>query len=152
MLSVPSKESRACIMATPMAGWVMALSRPAALVVGEDDRGQRGPVDGAVRVDDPGTEAVDQGLIGRTARGHHLAGDLVGVDERGAAGHQQVGHGGLARPDAAGEPDGEHQRGGLPPGPAGDGEQHHGGVVELVGHEEVVGGDAGLPAGVAPGR
>ncbi len=39
-----------------------------ALVVGEGDGGQRGPVDGAVRGDDPGTEAVDQGLVGRAVR------------------------------------------------------------------------------------
>ena len=109
MSSVSARASRAWIMATPMAGWVMALSVEPGLLVGEGDRGQGLAVDGAVGGHDPGPEAVDQRLVGRPAGRHHVAGHLVGVDEDGAALDQQVGHGRLARADAAREADGEHQ-------------------------------------------
>ena len=80
-----------------------------------------------------GAEPVDQGLIGRPAGGHHLTGDPVGVDQLGTVCHQQLGHGGLARPDAAGEPDCQHGR------------DWYRGVMDPVRHEST----PGYPAGPA---
>ena len=74
----------------------------------EDQGGHGGAVDAPLAVEDPGAEPVDEGLVGRPPRGHHLAGDHIGIDQPGPVGDQQVGHRGLARPDAAGEPDCQH--------------------------------------------
>ena len=66
---------RRAIIAMPMAGWVMALRSARASGLAEDQpRPAPGPVDGPVGVDDLGPEPVDQRLVGRPARGHHLAG------------------------------------------------------------------------------
>ena len=81
-------------------------------IVGEGHGGQSGTVDGAVGGHDARAEAIDQRLIGRTAGGDDVAGHLVGIDEHGPAGHQQIGHGRLARPDAPGEADCQHQAAG----------------------------------------
>ena len=79
------------------------------VLVGEGQGGQRGTVDGAVGGDDPGPEPVDQRLVGRSAGSHHVSCHLVGVDEDRPACHEEVGHGGLARADAARQPDRQHQ-------------------------------------------
>ena len=79
-------------------------------IVGEGHRGQRRPVDGAVGRQYPLAEAVDQRLIGRAARGHHVPGHLVGVDEVGPALDEEIGHGRLSRPDAPGKADRQHRR------------------------------------------
>ena len=88
MLSVPSKESRAPIMAMPMAGWVMALSarRLSSSAKASAASAGRSMVPSAATI--PGPKRSIRGWIGRPTRGHHVAGDLVGVDELGAAGHQ----------------------------------------------------------------
>ena len=119
------------------------------LLVGEGHGGQGLAVDGPVGGDDAGPEAVDQRLVGRTAGRHDVAGHLVGVDEHGAPADQQVGHGRLARADATGEADGQHQLGGAVPaasdgagGARADGEEDERRVVEVLGDEPVVGGDA----------
>ena len=80
------------------------------LLVGEGDRGQGLAVDRPVGGEDPGSEAVDQRLVGRPTRGHDVAGHLVGVDEHGAPLDQQVGHGRLARADATRQADRQHHR------------------------------------------
>ena len=79
-------------------------------VVGEGHRGQGGPVDGPVGRQYPLAETVDQRLIGRATRRHHVPGHLVGVDEIGPAVDQEVGHGRLSRPDAPGKADRQHRR------------------------------------------
>ena len=138
-------------MAMPMAGWVMALraSRDSSSAKATAARAGRsiGPVGGH----DAPAEALDQRLVGRPARRHHVPGDLVGVDEHRPALDQQVGHGRLARPDPPGEADGQHQAA-RPAGSAGHGEEDQGGVVELLGDEPVVGGDPRHPAAVVPGH
>ncbi len=80
------------------------------LGVAEDQGGHLGAVDPPLGVDDLGPEAVDERLIGRPVGGHHLAGDAIGVDQRGPVSDQEFGHRGLPRPDAAGEPDCQHDR------------------------------------------
>ena len=85
------------------------VERQPGLLVGEGDRRQGLAVDGPVGGEDPGPEAVDQRLVGGAAGRHHVAGHLVGVDEHGAPLDQQVGDGRLARADAAGQADGQHQ-------------------------------------------
>ena len=79
------------------------------LLVGEGHGRQRLAVDGPVGCEDARPEAVDQRLVGGAAGCHHVAGHLVGVDEHRAPFDQQVGHGRLARADAAGQADGQHQ-------------------------------------------
>jgi hypothetical protein len=54
-----------------------------------------------------GAEFLDQRRHRRAVRSGEGMGDLVGVDDRGAAGGEQVGDGGLAAADAAGEADAE---------------------------------------------
>ncbi len=105
-------------------------------------------------IDDGRPEPVDEGLIGRPARLHHLPGDPIGVDEDGSVLRQQVGHGRFAGADPSGQSHGSMR-------PATDqGRRGREAVanstmvvaIELVGHEEVVAGDAGDPAGVPSGN
>ena len=93
---------------SPIVGQVMSFSAWLAVLVDEGHRGERGPVEPAVGVEDPGAEAVDQRRQRRLPRLHHRPGDLVGVDDDGAPCPQQVGDGRLARADPAREPDQQH--------------------------------------------
>src|SRR6266545_1553170 len=78
--------------------------------VGEDDVGQRLAVDGAVGVQHATAEVVADLVPGMAARHHHLAGDVVGVDDLGAPLGQQRRDRALARRDAPGEPHQQHSR------------------------------------------
>jgi hypothetical protein len=74
----------------------------------EDDRGQRGPVERAFRTEDRVAELGDHGGQPVGARGDHLTGGHVGVEDQRAAPGEQPGGGGLARADASGQ---SHQDG-----------------------------------------
>ena len=114
MWSVSASACRASIMATPMAGCVMALSssRASSSAKATAASALRSMVPSGARM--PGSEAVDQRLVGGAAGRHHVAGHLVGVDEHGAPFDEQVGDGRLARADAAGQADGQHQPAAVP--------------------------------------
>jgi hypothetical protein len=77
-------------------------------LVREGDGRQRLAVDGPVRRHDAGAEAVDQRLVGGATRRHHVASDLVRVDQQGAPLDEKVGDGRLPRADPSGQADGEH--------------------------------------------
>src|SRR5438270_11884208 len=76
----------------------------AGFLVGEDEPAEHGPVDDAVaheagaELPHHGLEAWCPGLVDRVRR-------LIGVDHRRAQLAQDLGHGRLAGPDAAGQPD-----------------------------------------------
>ena len=109
MSSVSSSASRACDHGDTDGRVGDGVELEPGLLVGEGHGGQGRAVDRPVGGHDPRPEAVDQRLVGRAAGRHDVAGHLVGVDQHGAPLDQQVGHGRLARADAAGEPDGQHQ-------------------------------------------
>ena len=81
-------------------------------VIGEGHGGQGGTVDGPVGGHDAGPEAIDQRLVGRSAGRHHLTGHLIGINQHGAPGHQEFGHGRLPRADSPGQPHRQHQASG----------------------------------------
>ena len=65
------------------------VERGQACGVGEDDRAERGPVQGAVGAQYPGAECLDDGREPGGAGLDDLAGDPVGVDEYGAEAREQ---------------------------------------------------------------
>ena len=110
MSSVPFQASFPSIMATPMAGWTMALR--SATVDGSANATSaslgRSMRPSASRIPGPNrsTSAWWAGAPGLD----HLAGHLVGVHQVGPVGHEELGHGRLAGADVAGESDGQHAR------------------------------------------
>ncbi len=76
--------------------------------VGEDDRAEGRPVEGAVRAEDPSAEGLGDRGEGGLARRHDVARDLVEVEGREAARGEPAQHVRLAARDAAGQPDPEH--------------------------------------------
>jgi hypothetical protein len=77
-------------------------------VVDERLLGERGPIQGAVGVEDVGTEPLDELLQRGRSRLDHLARDQVGVHDGRAACREQRRHRRLPRPDPAREPHHEH--------------------------------------------
>ena len=78
--------------------------------VGEDALAEARAVQASVGAEDPGTESLHHARERRPAGFDHLASNDVGVDQRRAAGDEQVGDGGLAAGDAAGQGDAEGPR------------------------------------------
>jgi hypothetical protein len=78
--------------------------------VGEDDVGERLAVDRSVLEQHPRPEVVADLAPRRGARHHHLAGDVVGVDDLGSPLGEHGRDRALARRDAPGEPDQQHGR------------------------------------------
>ena len=74
----------------------------------EHDRRDGSPIEGAVVEDDVLTEALGHRVEHRTARRLEVAGDLIGIDDDGAALGEHRRHGRLAGADTAGQPDQDH--------------------------------------------
>jgi hypothetical protein len=72
--------------------------------IGEHPRAERLAIERAVGREDVGAEPHQQLGQRRLPRHHHRARELIGVDDRGAAGAQERRHRALAAGDPTGEP------------------------------------------------
>ena len=64
--------------------------------------GELGSVDGAVGIEDGGAEMIDDFLIDGLAGEHEVVGDVIGLNEVSAEGHEHFSYGGFAGGDGTG--------------------------------------------------